>query len=90
MNHSAPFEKAHFLFLESHLARRNGERRDRLERGQLHAEKTFCEKVWWPLQTNFDLLLLFSKIDLKSISYRHEQQNTPYPSLVAAWIEGVF
>ncbi|WP_245608658.1 hypothetical protein [Saccharibacillus sacchari] len=56
MNNKKQYEKAYALFLESHLACRNGERRDRLKRGHLYAEKTFCEHVWWPLQENFDHL----------------------------------
>ncbi|KIL36713.1 hypothetical protein SD71_06865 [Cohnella kolymensis] len=50
------FEQAHAAFIGSHLARRKGERRGRLERGHGHGEKLFLENVWWPLKGNFDRL----------------------------------
>jgi len=48
------FEEAHAAFIQTHLLKRTGERRGRLERGHLEAEKAFCRQVWWPLQGNFD------------------------------------
>ncbi|WP_438447298.1 hypothetical protein [Gorillibacterium sp. sgz5001074] len=48
------FEEAHAAFVQHHLERRSGERRDRLERGHSHAEKLFAQKVWWPLKGHFD------------------------------------
>ncbi|OWR30187.1 hypothetical protein CDO73_13425 [Saccharibacillus sp. O23] len=50
------FETAHTSFVRHHLARRSGERRGRLERGHLYAEKLFLEQVWWPLVGSFDHL----------------------------------
>lgn len=50
------FEKAHELFIQSHLKKRSGERRDRLLRGHQHAEKLFAKKIWWPLRGHFDEL----------------------------------
>ncbi|WP_028593138.1 DUF559 domain-containing protein [Paenibacillus assamensis] len=50
------FEEAHHEFIQQHIKRRTGERRGRLERGHQHAEKLFCQQVWWPLQEKFDHL----------------------------------
>lgn len=47
------FEQEHDLFIQEHLRRRTGERRDRLERGHNNAEKLFCQQVWWPLRGSF-------------------------------------
>ncbi|KIL38584.1 hypothetical protein SD70_25585 [Gordoniibacillus kamchatkensis] len=43
------FEAAHNAFIDSHLASRSGERKGRLLRGHIYAEKLFLERVWWPL-----------------------------------------
>ena len=48
------FEEAHEAFLKGHLAKRTGERRDRLLRGHNHGEKLFLKNVWWPERGNFD------------------------------------
>jgi hypothetical protein len=50
------FEEAHAKFIQSHLDRRTGERRDRLERGHSHGERLFLENEWWPLYGNFNQL----------------------------------
>jgi hypothetical protein len=50
------FEQAHAEWIGVHLKRRKGERRGRLERGHLHGENLFAQKVWWPLKGNFDHL----------------------------------
>jgi len=50
------FEEAHQAFIQHHLLRRRGERRNRLERGHAHAEKLMLQKVWWPLKGNFEHL----------------------------------
>ncbi|MEF2966718.1 hypothetical protein V3851_12830 [Paenibacillus sp. M1] len=50
------FEEAHALWLERHLTERTGERRGRLERGHLHAEKLFLRNVWWPLRGHLEHL----------------------------------
>lgn len=41
-------------WLEDHIKRRTGERRDRLKRGHRHAEKLFLKNVWWPLFGHFN------------------------------------
>jgi hypothetical protein len=64
------FEEAHDNFVQSHLIRRTGERKSRLERGHLHAEKLFLANVWWPLFQNFDDL----HPEYEVIDWR----NTPY------------
>ncbi|SFB49921.1 Protein of unknown function [Cohnella sp. OV330] len=48
------FDQAHAEFIQSHLARRSGERRGRLERGHREAERLFCQNVWWKLRGSFD------------------------------------
>lgn len=48
------FEAAHEAFVRSHLERRTGERRGRLERGHGHGEVMFLRQVWWPLKGHFD------------------------------------
>ncbi|MCC3374128.1 hypothetical protein [Cohnella sp. REN36] len=48
------FEEAHALFLRSHLSKRKGERRGRLERGHQHGERLFLQQVWWPAYGHFD------------------------------------
>lgn len=47
------FEDAYLAFIQSHLSKRTGERRTRLEHGQRFAEKSFCKNVWWPIHGNF-------------------------------------
>lgn len=48
------FHQAHAQWLERHIRSRKGERKGRLERGHGHGEKTFLEKVWWPLFGNLN------------------------------------
>jgi hypothetical protein len=48
------FEYAHEQFIRSHLDRRTGERKGRLERGHRHGEKLFLQKIWWILKGSFD------------------------------------
>jgi hypothetical protein len=48
------FEEKHAQFIRSHLERRLGERRGRLERGHQHGEKLFLRNVWWQLHDHFD------------------------------------
>lgn len=43
------FVESHAGWLQDHLRRRRGERRDRLRRGHGHGEKLFLKLVWWPL-----------------------------------------
>ncbi|OPH56598.1 hypothetical protein BC351_27010 [Paenibacillus ferrarius] len=64
------FEEAHAAYIQSHLMRRTGERRGRLERGHKEAEKLFCHHVWWPLRGNFeDLHPEFEVFDWRGLSY---------------------
>jgi hypothetical protein len=50
------FEDAHKVWLGSHLERRSGERKGRLERGHQHGEALFLRNIWWVLHGNFDHL----------------------------------
>ena len=50
------FEAAHEHWLNAHLKRRTGERKNRLERGHGHGERLFLKLVWWPLFGHFDHL----------------------------------
>lgn len=64
------FEEAHAAFIQDHLRRRTGERKDRLVRGHREAEKLFCSNVWWPLKGNFDgLHPEFEVVDWRGIPY---------------------
>lgn len=44
------FDEEHQVWLQQHMERRRGERRNRLERGHGHAERLFLRQVWWPLR----------------------------------------
>lgn len=48
------FEHAHTAFIEYHYGKRTGERRERLRRGERHAETIFAKNVWWRLKGHFD------------------------------------
>jgi len=48
------FIQQHAAWLESHLRKRKGERKDRLKRGHAHAEKLFLKTIWWHLLGHFD------------------------------------
>ena len=50
------FVEEHKKWLEYHLNRRKGERKNRLERGHNHGEQMFLEKVWWPMFGKLDHL----------------------------------
>ncbi|GIP34602.1 hypothetical protein J2TS4_38120 [Paenibacillus sp. J2TS4] len=50
------FDKAHTDWIQSHLNRRSGERKGRLERGHQHGEQLFLKNVWWPLLGHFEHL----------------------------------
>ncbi|MCR8843965.1 endonuclease domain-containing protein [Paenibacillus sp. SC116] len=64
------FDEAHHEFIQFHIKRRTGERRGRLERGHQHAEKLFCQHVWWPLQGQFNHLHPeFEVVDWRGQSY---------------------
>ena len=49
------FDEAHGKWLKTHLDRRVGERKARLERKR-YAETLFLRKVWWPMFRSFDRL----------------------------------
>lgn len=64
------FEQAHAGFIQSHLGRRSGERRGRLERGHREAERLFCQNVWWKLRGSFDgLHPEYEVTDWRGLSY---------------------
>lgn len=48
------FEQAYEAFMESHIAKRTGERRGRLMSRNFHAEKLFLKNIWWVLKGNLD------------------------------------
>lgn len=50
------FEDVHRVWLRSHLERRTGERKGRLERGHQHGETLFLRNVWWPLHGHLEHL----------------------------------
>ncbi|WP_276354705.1 hypothetical protein [Cohnella caldifontis] len=50
------FEQEHRKWLDSHLARRKGERKRRLEAGHAHAEKEMQRKIWIPVFGNLEYL----------------------------------
>jgi hypothetical protein len=50
------FEFMHQTFIDCHAALRSGERKGRLIRGHLYAEKLFLQNVWYPLFGNLDNL----------------------------------
>lgn len=63
-------DEAHARFIEYHLSKRMGERRDRLARGHGHAEALFAKQIWWPLRGNFDdLHPEFEVVDWRGRSY---------------------
>jgi len=43
------FSEEHSKWMEYHMSRRTGERKNRLERGHGHGERMFLEQVWWPM-----------------------------------------
>ena len=47
------FEVEHEKWLRSHLAKRQGERKDALRRGHGYGNRLFVEKVWWPMVGHF-------------------------------------
>jgi hypothetical protein len=51
-----PFDQIHREWLDSHLQRRRGERRRRLQEGHNHAEKAMLRHVWWPSFGHFQHL----------------------------------
>ncbi|WP_407671568.1 DUF559 domain-containing protein [Paenibacillus guangzhouensis] len=50
------YEKAHEMWLASHVKSRSGERKVRLERGHQHGEELFLRQVWWPVVGNLEQL----------------------------------
>ncbi|WNR45466.1 hypothetical protein [Paenibacillus roseipurpureus] len=62
--------KAHKDFIQSHLGKRKGERRGRLERGHRYAEELFLKQVWWPVMGSFeDLHPEYEVLDWRGRSY---------------------
>ncbi|MBD0383787.1 hypothetical protein [Paenibacillus sedimenti] len=64
------YQEAHQVFIQSHINRRSGERRGRLERGHQHAEMLFLQQVWYPLYGHFDdLHPEYEVLDLRGRPY---------------------
>ena len=64
------FEAAHEQWLLSHLKRRSGERKNRLQRGHGHGERLFLKRVWWPLFGHFDdLHPEYEVVDWRGLPY---------------------
>lgn len=74
------FQEAHAAFLQSHLVRRSGERRGRLERGHLHGEALFLQNVWYPLNGHFqELHPEYEVLDWRGRSYFADFAYLPGP-----------
>ncbi len=53
-----------------HLSRRNGERKDALKRGHGYGNRFFIEKIWWPLVGHFEgLHPEYEMLDWRGRSY---------------------
>lgn len=64
------FREEHEKWVQNHLARRAGERRDALVRGHGFGNRLFVEKVWWPLLGHFaGLHPEFEVLDWRQRSY---------------------
>ncbi|MFC5446746.1 DNA-binding response regulator [Paenibacillus aestuarii] len=50
------FEQFHRAWVSTHLSKRRGESKRRLEKGHAYAEKQFLRCVWWPAFGQFDYL----------------------------------
>jgi hypothetical protein len=50
------FEKEYKKWMDSHISKRKGERRRKLEAGSNHAEKEMLRHIWWAAFGNFDYL----------------------------------
>ncbi|OCT13002.1 hypothetical protein A8709_22035 [Paenibacillus pectinilyticus] len=61
---------AYKVLIQTHLDKRRGERRGRLERGHGHGESLFLKQIWWNLVGNFDdLHPEFEVLDWRGRSY---------------------
>ncbi|MBU5441625.1 hypothetical protein [Paenibacillus sp. MSJ-34] len=47
------FDVEHEKWIRTHLAKRQGERKDALRRGHGYGNRLFAEKIWWPLIGHF-------------------------------------
>lgn len=47
------FMTEHEKWIQAHLAKRQGERKDALRRGHGYGNRMFAEKIWWPLMGHF-------------------------------------
>ncbi|WEK54150.1 MAG: hypothetical protein P0Y55_16565 [Candidatus Cohnella colombiensis] len=47
------FEIEHEKWIQTHLAKRQGERKDALRRGHGYGNRMFAEKIWWSLMGHF-------------------------------------
>jgi hypothetical protein len=60
-------EDGHKLWLDSHIGKRSGERKGRLERGHQHAEILFLQNIWCSLQG--DLAEVREQMGKRAITY---------------------
>lgn len=64
------FEHEHDKWINWHLSRRNGERKDALKHGHGYVNQLFAEKVWWPLVGHFqDMHPEYEVLDWRGRSY---------------------
>ncbi|MGG4555391.1 hypothetical protein [Paenibacillus humicus] len=83
------FQEAHTAFIQSHLGRRTGERKSRLERGHGHGEILFAENVWWPLKGSFaGLHPEYEVLDWRGRSYFADYVFDPMLSRLLIEIKG--
>jgi hypothetical protein len=48
------FDVEYEKWIQKHMSKRHGERKDALRRGQGYGNRMFAEHVWWPLMGHFD------------------------------------
>ncbi|CAH0119619.1 hypothetical protein PAE9249_02124 [Paenibacillus sp. CECT 9249] len=83
------FEIAHAAWIRSHLDRRAGERKGRLERGHRHGKLSFLLHVWWPLVGHFDHLHPeYEVLDWRGRSYFADFAWLPHHTKIIFEIKG--
>jgi hypothetical protein len=82
------YESAREGWLSSHIGRRSGERRGRLERGHAHGESLFLRNVWWAMRGMFeDLHPEYEVPDRRGRSYYADYAWLPFDGAVKLLIE---